>query len=167
MKKVLLTMVGAMAFMSMMATTSAYKKDGLKTPVSRTDCVTQAEMLMLGLSLDGFGLDAEEYEMLMGQDFEQFDDLAGSFTIPTCAGEIPSINGGRPGGLVDPPIDVVRPHSWQPDDETDGTSGGTSDGTSSGSPLDGMTKGYVSPGSTPSLNGGRPTKPIGPGPIDF
>ena len=49
MKKVLLTMVGALVFMSMMAATGADKKDGVKTPVSRTDCVTKTEMQIFGI----------------------------------------------------------------------------------------------------------------------
>lgn len=288
MKKVLLTMVGALVFMSMMAATGADKKDGVKTPVSRTDCVTKTEMQMFGLSLDGFGLDAEEYELLMTQDFDLFDDLAGTITVPSCAGENRSLNGvgngssfqrnpkdwdepiprpvpGFPNSASDfsrenlggSPLDgevkgnvrpgnepnvapegdgsslqgTRRPKDWDEPidpvprvsthgapDLSGGSSGGSSlndmikgnvrlsnepnvapegdgsslqrtrewdepiipigpgsftglpdrpDGTSGGSSFDDMIKGNVRPGSTPSLNGSRPTKPIGPGPIDF
>lgn len=162
MKKVLLTMVGALVFMSMMAATGADKKDGVKTPVSRVDLVTQTEMLMSALSSDGFGLDAEEYELLMGQDFEMMDDMSMTFTVPTYAGgDVPSLNGAGAGGWGDSPIIRIRTHGAVTRDETDGG-------------FDDNVKGNVRPGNEPNVvpggeevNGSRPTKPIGPGPIDF
>ena len=252
MKKIILTMASAMVFMSMVAAPGADKKNALKTPVSRADLVTQTEALMSALCSDGFGLDAEEYELLMGQDLDLLDDLAGSFTMPSCASETPSLNGARPTRPFDPPIgpgpiktlsgcssgsgngnfdqvgtarpDVVpslnsaRP--TQPFDPTPigngpiklnavgGSGSGSFDqvGTarpdvvpslnslrptdparppigpgpkvhvngcsgsgdfSGDSSIEDMIKGNVRPNSQPSLNGGRPTKPIGPGPIDF
>ena len=211
MKKAFLIMASAMAFMSMVAAPGAAKKNAPKTPVSRTDLATQTEMLMSALSSDGFGLDAEEYELLMGQDLDMLDDLAGSITMPSCASEMPSLNSARPTGPVNPPIgpgpkvhvngcsgsgdfsgdssiedmikgtarpDVVPSlNSLRPTDPVrppigpgpgvriNGCSG--SGDFSGDSSFEDMIKGNVRPNSQPSLNGGRPTKPIGPGPIDF
>lgn len=224
MKKAFLIMASAMAFMSMVAAPGADKKDALKTPVSRTDLVTQTERLMSALYSDGFGLDAEEYELLMGQEFDMLDDLAGSITMPSCAGNamdlqrkpknwdepIPRPIPGFPNVAPDLPISdgsvidgmvkgnvrpgdepnvaagdggsdaprlnfVRRPKDWDepidpvPRISTNGApdfSGG-SNGSSGGSSFEDMIKGNVRPNSQPSLNGSRPTKPIGPGPIDF
>lgn len=152
MKKAFLIMASAMAFMSMVAAPGADKKDALKTPVSRTDLATQTEMLMSALSSDGFGLDAEEYELLMGQEFDMLDDLAGSITMPSCASETPSLNGMRPTTPTHPPIG--------PGPIKLNAVGGTGSGS-----FDQV--GTARPDVVPSLNGSRPTKPIGPGPIDF
>ena len=151
MKKAFLIMASAMAFMSMVAAPGADKKDALKTPVSRTDLVTQTERLMSAFSSDGFGLDAEEYELLMGQDFDMLDDLAGSITMPSCASETPSLNGSRPTGPFDPtpigpgPIKVLNAVSGSGNSSFDQV-------------------GNTRPDVVPSLNGSRPTRPFDGGP---
>ena len=108
MKKILLTMVGALASLAMVAAPGADKNGERKVLGSRVDCMTQAEMKMFSECVDGFGLDAEEYELLMGQDFEMMDDMSMTFTVPTCAGgDVPSLNGAGAGGWAEPPI--IRP----------------------------------------------------------
>ena len=149
MKKIILTMAGAMACMSMVAAPGADKKDALKVLGSRTDLVTQTEMLMSALSSDGFGLDAEEYELLMGQEFDMFDDLTGTITMPSCAGETPSLNSLRPGNPTHPPIGPgpIKVRAVR----------GSGDGS-----FDQM--GTARPDVVPSLNGSRPTRPFDGGP---
>ena len=206
MKKIILTMASAMACMSMVAAPGVDKKNALKTPVSRADLVSQTEMLMSALSSDGFGLDAEDYELLMGQDLDMLDDMAGSITMPSCASETPSLNSLRPTTPTHPPIgpgpiklnavggtgsgsfdqvgtarpDVVPSlNSLRPTDPTyppigpgpkvrvNGCSG--SGDFSGDSSFEDMVKGNTRPDVVPSLNGMRPTlpfdPPIGPGPI--
>ncbi len=89
--------------------------------------------------------------------------------IAPTSGDAPSLNGGRPSPWE-------RPIGPGPVDHPNGGSGSgdvTDDDGSGGSPLEGLVKGSVKPGSepnvsqAPSLNGGRPTpwdRPIGPGP---
>ena len=126
MNKILLTTVSALAFLAMAAAPGADKKSERKVQVSRTDCVSQAEMMMFCNSLDGFGLDAEEYELLMSQDFDMMDDMSMTFTMPTCAGgDIPSLKGAGAGGWVDPPIIRKVTHSA---DKRDGLNGGLASG---------------------------------------
>lgn len=147
MKKIILTMAGALAFMSMVAAPGADKKDALKGTVSRTDLVTQTEMLMSALSSDGFGLDAEEYELLMGQDLDMLDDMAGSITMPSCASETPSLNSARPTDPAHPPIG--------PGPVKLNAVGGSGNGS-----FDQV--GTTRPDLVPSLNSARPTKPFEP-----
>lgn len=145
MKKIFLTMIGALTCMSMMATPGVDKKDALKAAGTRADHVTQTEALMAALCADGFGLDAEEYELLMGQEFDMLDDLAGSITMPSCAGNAPDLQ--KKVRDWDEPI--PRPVPGFPHVVTDLTISGSS-------PLDGMIKGNVRPGSQPTIGGGRP-----------
>lgn len=147
MKKAFLIMASAMAFMSMVAAPGADLKDGVKAAGTRVDRVTQTEALMSALCSDGFGLDAEEYELLMGQDFDMLDDLAGSITMPSCAGEMPSLNGVRPTGPVNPPIG--------PGPIKLNAVGGSGSGS-----FDQV--GTARPDVVPSLNGSRPTQPFDP-----
>ena len=89
--------------------------------------------------------------------------------VAPASGDAPSLNGGRPSPWE-------RPIGPGPVDHPNGGSGSgdvTDDDGSGGSPLDGLVKGSVKPGSepnvsqAPSLNGGRPgpwERPIGPGP---
>ena len=71
------------------------------------------------------------------------DDMSMTFTVPTCAGgDVPSLNGGRPGGWETPPIGL-RPYIVVTNDETY-------------SGFDSQVKGNARPGGTPSLDGGRP-----------
>ena len=152
-----MTIVSSLAVLGMMAAPGADNGKGGKVNSSRTDCVTQAELLMGYYSIDGFGLDAEEYDLLMGLDDVTIDDMTYGFSVATCAGgwNLPTlsapvkpnggddegdednegkgrfgtitehsgvgsisrltdvsgieIQGGRPGGLLEPPIDTIRP----------------------------------------------------------
>ena len=141
MKKILLTAVSALASLAMVAAPGADKNGERKMLGSRVDCVTQAEMKMFSECVDGFGLDAEEYELLMGQDFEMMDDMSMTFTVPTCAGgDVPSLNGAGAGGWQDQPIIRKVTHGFVKGDETNGG-------------LDDEVKGNTRPGGTPSLNG--------------
>ena len=120
MKKILLTTVSALAFLAMVAAPGADKKDRLQTQVSRNDCVSQAEM-MFSNNLDGFGLDAEEYELLMSQDFDMMDDMSMTFIVPTCAGgDGTRLNGAGAGGWQDQPIIRITTHGFAKGDETNG-----------------------------------------------
>ena len=135
MKRVLLSTISAMAILAMTAAHDGGKIAGPRTQYSLTDGLTLTEMMMLDSYSDGFGLDAEEYEFLMSQDFDSFDDLTVTFTVPTCASDGTSLNGGRPGGLVDPPI------------------GGEIQG---GSTFDDMIMGITRPGNGTTVQGVRP-----------
>ena len=143
MKKAFLIMASAMAFMSMVAAPGADKKDALKTPVSRTDLVTQTERLMSAFYSDGFGLDAEEYELLMGQEFDMLDDLAGSITMPSCAGNAMDLQ-RKPKNWDEP---IPRPVPGFPHVAPDLP-------ISDGSVIDGMVKGNVRPGDEPNVAAG-------------
>ena len=141
MKKILLTMVGALASLAMVAAPGADKNGERKVLGSRVDCMTQAEMKMFSECVDGFGLDAEEYELLMGQDFEMMDDMSMTFTVPTCAGgDVPSLNGAGAGGRQDQPIIKITTHGTVTRDVVNGG-------------LDDVVKGNTRPGGTPSING--------------
>ena len=140
MKKTFLIMASAMACMSMVASPGADKKDALKTLGSRTDLVTQTEMLMSALSSDGFGLDAEEYELLMGQDLDMLDDLAGSITMPSCASNAPNLQ--RKPRDWDEPIDPFPRVSIHSAPDLSGGNGGSSGNSS----FEDMIKGNVRPG---------------------
>ena len=135
MKRILLTTVSALAFLAMVAAPGADKKSERKVLGSRADRVTQAEMMMYSECVDGFGLDAEEYELLMSQDFDMMDDMSMTFTVPTCAGgDLPSLNGAGAGGWSEQPIIWGgRTHGIVKGDEA---SGG----------LDDMVKGTTRPG---------------------
>ena len=129
-------MFSAMMLLAMTAAPGADKKSDRKVLNSRVDCVTQAEMKMFSECVDGFGLDAEEYELLMSQDYDMMDDMSMTFTVPTCAGgDVPSLNGAGAGGWQDPPIIRIRTHGGVTRDDVNGN---------------------TRPGSAPSLDGGRP-----------
>ena len=135
MKRVLLSTISAMAILAMTAAHDGGKIAGPRTQYSLTDGLTLTEMMMLDSYSDGFGLDAEEYEFLMSQDFDSFDDLTVTFTVPTCASDGTSLNGVRPGGYGDPPI------------------GGEIQG---GSTFDDMIMGITRPGNGTTVQGVRP-----------
>ena len=137
MKRILLTTVSALAFLAMVAAPGADKKSERKVLGSRVDCVTQAEMKMFSECVDGFGLDAEEYELLMSQDYDMMDDMSMTFTVPTCAGgDVPSLNGAGAGGWSEQPIIKTVTHGVVTRDDVNGN---------------------TRPGGTPSLDGGGPT----------
>ena len=73
---------------------------------------------------------------------------------------VPSLNGSRPTNPYDP-----RPIGPGPKVQVNGCSG--SGDFSGDSNFEDMVKGNTRPDVVPSLNGSRPTRPIGPGPIDF
>ena len=135
MKRVLLSIISAMALLVMAAAPDGGKIGGSRIQDSRTAYLTLTEMMMLDSYSDGFGLDAEEYEFLMSQDFDSFDDLTVTFTVPTCASDGTSLNGVRPGGYGDPPI------------------GGEIQG---GSTFDDMIMGITRPGNGTTVQGVRP-----------
>ena len=159
MKKIFLTTVGTLACMSMMATSGTDLKDGVKMFGSRADYVTQTEALMSALCADGFGLDAIEYELMMTQEFDMFDDMAGTIVFPSCAGDAPDLQ-KRIRDWDEPLPPPVRGKANADDlpDNPNGSSGGSS--------FEDMIKGNVRPGNEPMIGGSRPTKPIGPGPIE-
>ena len=153
MKRILLTTVSALAFLALVAAPGADKKSERKVLGSRADRVTQAEMMMYSECVDGFGLDAEEYELLMSQDFDMMDDMSMTFTVPTCAGgDLPSLNGGGQGGWGEPPIIKKVTHGVVTRDDVNGG-------------LDDQVKGNTRPGGTPSINGSRPSGAWGDQPI--
>lgn len=140
MKKVFLTMVSALAVLATTAAPGIDKNSGRQALGSRADRVTQAEMMMFSECIDGFGLDAEEYEMMMSQDFDMMDGVSMTFTMPTCAGgDVPSLNGAGAGGWSEQPIIRKVIHGIVRGDETNGNL---------------PVRGNVRPDNTPSLNGG-------------
>ena len=144
MKRVLLSTISAMAILAMTAAHDVGKFAGPRTQYSLTDGLTLTEMMMQDSYSDGFGLDAEEYEFLMSQDFDSLDDLTVTFTVPTCASDGTSLNGVRPGGYGDPPIGIIRPWSISSGDEVKGDS-----------TLDDLMKG-TRPGTGTTVQGVRP-----------
>ena len=143
MKKIFLTMASALVLFSATAASNVDKNQLAQSAMSRADRLAQSEMMMFNDCLDGFGLNAEEYELMMNQDYDVFDDPTVNFTVPTCASDATMLNGRGPGGASsDQPIHSRRLFRITPNDETDGG-------------FDDMVKGNTRPGGTPSLNGGR------------
>ncbi len=111
-----MTIVSSLAVLGMMAAPGADNGKGRKVNSSRTDCVTQAELLMGYYGIDGFGLDAEEYDLLMGLDDVTIDDMTYGFSVATCAGgwNVPTLSA------------PVKPNGG--DDEGDGDNDGNGKG---------------------------------------
>ena len=175
-------MVSALAVLATTAAPGIDKNSGRQALGSRADRVTQAEMMMFSECIDGFGLDAEEYEMMMSQNFDMMDGVSMTFTMPTCAGgDVPSLNGAGAGGWNDPPIIRPRLHrvgsgnggfdqmgTTRPDN-TPSLNGAGAGGWQEppiirtrlhrvGSGNDGFDQmGTTRPDNTPSLNGAQPT----------
>ena len=153
MKKIFLTMASALVLFSATAASNVDKNQLAQSAMSRADRLAQSEMMMFNDCLDGFGLNAEEYELMMNQDYDVFDDPTVNFTVPTCASDATMLNGRGPGGASsDQPIHSRRLFRITPNDETDGG-------------FDDMVKGNTRPGGTPSLDGSRPSGAWGDQPI--
>ena len=119
MKKIFLTMASALVLFSATAASNVDKKQLAQSAMSRADRLAQSEMMMFNDCLDGFGLNAEEYELMMNQDYDVFDDPTVNFTVPTCASDATMLNGSR-GHWTNPPINRREKSSITPSDETDG-----------------------------------------------